>query len=117
MLASLGRLIHRRRGLVLGAWILLTIFGVFGATKMSKRWFQQFSIPGYSAYETNQRVLHTFGNGEAPPIVLVFHSSGDVTKERGIQDAVAAAQRANPGSRTSSTFSTGNRAYVSRDGH
>ena len=117
MLASLGRLVHRRRGIVLGIWILLTVFGAFGAQKMSSRWFQQFSIPGYSAYETNQRVLHTFGSGEAPPVVLVFHSSGDVTKERGIQKAVEAAGRANPGSRSSSTFSTGSRAYVSRDGH
>jgi len=102
---------------VIGGWILVTAFGAFGAQKMSKRWFQQFSIPGYSAYETNQRVLHTFGNGEAPPLVLVFHSSGDVTKQRGIQAAVVAAQNANPRSRSSSTFSTGSDAYVSADRH
>src|SRR5919201_703496 len=29
MLAGLGHLVHRRRRLVLGAWIALTIFGVF----------------------------------------------------------------------------------------
>ena len=117
MLAVLGRTIHRRRLLVIGAWILLVLFGAFGAQKMSKRWFQQFSIPGYSAYETNQNIVHTFGSGEAPPVVLVFHSSGDVTKQRGIQAAVLAAQRAAPGSRASSTFSTGSDAYVSADRH
>src|SRR5207253_6603532 len=117
MLAALGRFIHRRRLLVIGAWVLLVAFGAFGAQKMSKRWFQQFSIPGYSAYETNQKVVHTFGSGEAPPEVLVFHSSGDVTKERGIQAAVLAAQRAAPGSRSSSMFSTGSDAYVSADRH
>src|SRR5438874_6751317 len=117
MLAALGRFIHRRRLPVIGAWVLLVAFGAFGAQKMSKRWFQQFSIPGYSAYETNQKVVHTFGSGEAPPEVLVFHSSGDVTKERGIQAAVLAAQRAAPGSRSSSTFSTGSNAYASPDRH
>src|SRR5213593_2546259 len=107
MLAALGRVIHRRRLFVIGAWILLVAFGAFGAQKMSKRWFQQFSIPGYSAYETNQRIVHAFGNGEAPPVVLVFHSRGDVTRERGIQKAVLAAQGAAANSRSSSVFSTG----------
>src|SRR6266571_7360780 len=117
MLGQLAHVIHRRRWTVIGFWILLTAFGAFGAQKMSKRWFQQFSIPGYSAYETNQKILHTFGNGEAPPIVLVFRSAGDVTKQRGIERAVVAAQNANPPSRSSSFFSTGSIAYVSADRH
>jgi RND superfamily putative drug exporter len=117
MLAPLAHFIHRRRWFIVGAWVLLTAFGVFGAQKMSKRWYDQFSIPGFSAYETNQKILHTFGNGEAPPVVLVFHSAGDVTKERGIQRAVDAARAASPGSRTSSYFSTGSDAYVSADRH
>src|SRR5438874_3113106 len=117
MLAALGRFIHSHRLLVIGAWILLVAFGAFGAQKMSKRWFQQFSIPGYSAYETNQRIVHKVGSGEAPPVVLVFHSQRDVTKERGIEAAVLAAQRAAPRSRASSTFSTGSDAYVSADRH
>jgi RND superfamily putative drug exporter len=117
VLGQLAHVIHRRRWSVIGAWILLTAFGVFGAAKMSKRWYQQFSIPGYSGYETNQRVLHTFGNGEAPPLVLVFHSAGDVTKQAGIERAVVAARSVVPRSRSSSFFSTGNAAYVSADRH
>src|SRR5437773_12045187 len=117
MLAALGHTIHRRRKVVLVLWLALVAFGAFGAQQMSKRWFQQFSIPGYSAYETNQRVVHTFGNGAQPSVVLVFHSNGDVRKQRSIQHAVLAAERAVPGSRSSSTFSTGNDAYVSADRH
>jgi putative drug exporter of the RND superfamily len=117
VLGQLAHFIHRRRWFVIGAWIVLTVFGVFGVQKMSKRWFQQFSIPGYSAYQANQTILHTFGNGEAPPVVLVFHSQGDVTKQRGIEKAIVAAQTANPHSRTSSFFSTGSNAYVSADRH
>jgi putative drug exporter of the RND superfamily len=117
MLASLARFIHRHRLAMIGAWLALIVFGGFGAKQMSKRWFQQFSIPGYSAYETNQKIVHTFHNGEAPPVVLVFHSNGDVTKQRGIRQAVLAGERASRDSRSSSFFSTGNAAYVSADRH
>jgi putative drug exporter of the RND superfamily len=117
MLERLGHLVVRRRRLVIAAWVVLTLFGAFSAQQVSKRWFQSFSIPGYSAYETNQRALKTFGSGEQAPLVAVFHSQGDVTKATGIKDAITAAAGVNPGSRVSSYWSTGSRAYVSRDGH
>ena len=117
LLARLAHLIVRRRRAVIVAWILLTIFGGFSAGQVSKRWFESFSIPGYSSYEANQRTLKTFGTGEQAPLVAVFHTSGDVTKETGIAKAIAAAARINPGSRVSSFWSTGSRAYVSKDGH
>jgi RND superfamily putative drug exporter len=116
LLARLAHLIVRRRRVVLGAWIVLTLFGAFSASQVSKRWFESFSIPGYSAYEANQRTLKTFGTGEQAPLVAVFHTSGDVTKQAGIEDAIAAAAKVNPGSRVSSYWSTGSRAYVSKDG-
>ena len=84
--------------------------------RVSDRWFESFSIPGYSAYETNQKVLKTFGNGEQAPFVAVFQSDGDVTKEN-LQPAIAKAAGINPGSRVSSYASTGNDMYVSPDRH
>ena len=48
MLERLAHLIVRRRKLVIGAWIVLTLFGAFSAKQVSKRWFESFSIPGYS---------------------------------------------------------------------
>jgi putative drug exporter of the RND superfamily len=117
VLARLAHAVSRHRRAVIGAWILLTLFGAFSASQVSKRWFESFSIPGYSSYETNQRTLKTFGTGEQAPLVAVFHSDGDVTKQTGIQRAVKAAAKVNPGSRDSSYFSTGSRAYVSKDGH
>src|SRR3954471_22552529 len=116
-LASLAHAIVRHRWIVIGVWIVLTIFGAYSAGRVSDRWFQSFSIPGYSSYEANQRTLKTFGTGEQAPLVAVFHSDGDVTKAKAIAAAVAAAAAVNPGSRTSSYFSTGSRAYVSKDGH
>src|SRR5438034_7929367 len=113
----LARTVIRRRRVVVGVWLALTIFGAYSAARVSKRWFESFSIPGYSAYEANQRTLHTFGTGEQAPLVAVFHSDGDVTKVSGIDAAIAAAAGVNPGSRVSSYWSTGSRAYVSKDGH
>jgi putative drug exporter of the RND superfamily len=117
MLARLGHFVARRRRWVIAVWIVLTAFGAFSAQKVSSRWYQSFSIPGYSAYEANQRTLHVFGSGENAPLVAVFHAKGDVTKLTALQHAVDAAAAVNPGSRTSSYWTTGSRAYVSTDGH
>jgi RND superfamily putative drug exporter len=117
MLAKLAHVIVRRRRLVIGVWLLLTLFGAFSAQQVSKRWYQSFSIPGYSAYEANKRTLERFGTGMQAPLVAVFHTSGDITKSTGLEKAVDAAANVNPGSRTSSYWSTGSRAFVSKDGH
>jgi putative drug exporter of the RND superfamily len=116
-LASLAHFIVRHRRVVIGTWVVLTLFGAFSASQVSKRWFESFSIPGYSSYEANQQTLQTFGTGEQAPLVAVFHSAGDVTKATGIKAAISAAAKVNKGSRVSSYWSTGSRAYVSEDGH
>src|SRR5271157_4679511 len=102
MLERLAHLIVRRRRAVIGVWIVLTLIGAYAAGAVSKRWYQSFSIPGYSAYEANQRTLAQFGSGEQPPLVAVFHTTGDITKQTGIVKAVAAAAAVNKGSRVSS---------------
>ena len=117
MLERLAHLVIRRRRWVVLAWIALTLFGLFTTTRLSDRWFESFSIPGYSAYEANQRALKTFGTGEQAPLVAVFRSSGDVTQEKGIEAAVAKAAAVNPGSRVSSYLTTGSSGYVSKDRH
>src|SRR5215210_6046608 len=114
MLARLAHLVHRRRGLVVAVWVALTAFGAFATMRVADRWFESFSIPGYSAYETNQKTVKTFGTGERAPLVAVFQSGGDVTKED-LQPAIAKAAAVNPGSRTSSYFDSRNDMYVSKD--
>ena len=117
MLARLAHVIVRRRRWVIGAWIALSLFGAFSASQVSKRWFQSFSIPGYSAYEANKRTLERFGTGMQAPLVAVFHTTGDVTKATGIEQAIAKAAAVNRHSRVASYWSTGSRAFVSKDGH
>jgi RND superfamily putative drug exporter len=117
MLARLTHVITRHRWLVIGTWIVLTVFGAFAAGQVSKRWYQSFSIPGKSAYEANQRTLKRFGTGVRPPNVVVFHTGGDATKSDAIKLAMQRAAATMPGARTSSYFSTGNTMYVSADRH
>jgi putative drug exporter of the RND superfamily len=119
-LTALGRLAHfivRHRWPVIAVWVVLTLFGGVAAGKLSKRWYQSFSIPGKPAYEASQRTLHAFGVGVRPPNVVVFHTSGDATKSTAIENAMKRAAATMPGALTSSYFSTHNLMYVSRDRH
>ena len=114
---SLAHLVYRRKWVVIGIWIVLTAFGAFSAGQVSKRWFESFSIPGYSAYEANQRMVKTFGSGENAPLVVVITGKGKIVDTAGVKQAIADAVAANPGSRSSSYFTTGSSLYVSKDGH
>jgi putative drug exporter of the RND superfamily len=116
VLARLAHLVHRRRGRFVALWVVLTIFGLFATSRVADRWFESFSIPGYSAYETNQKTVKTFGTGEQAPLVAVFHSSGDVTKQN-LEPAIDKAAAINPGSRVSSYFDTHDDLFVSADRH
>ena len=106
--------VHHRR-LVIGVWILLTVFGGFSAVKVGNRWLEDFSIPGASGYEADQRAVAKLGNGELFPYVLVFRADQDVTKVPGVETAIEKVAAANPGSRVSSFFNTGDDVYVSDD--
>ncbi len=119
LLARLAHVIMRRRKAIALVWVALTFFGAFAAGKVSDRWFQSFSIPGYSAYEANQRTLKTFGTGEQAPLVGVFQSKEDLTKlnRDEMTNALRVGANVNPGSRISSYWTTGNLAYVSKDKH
>jgi RND superfamily putative drug exporter len=115
----LAHAVIRRRRIVFALWIVLSILGAAMAGGIADRLSQQFSIPGYSAYEANKRIFAENHTGRNYPLVPVFRSaSGDVTKQRGLEQRIAAAAKANPGSRVSSYFNTGaSAAYVSKDRH
>jgi putative drug exporter of the RND superfamily len=117
MLTRLAHLIMRHRWAVIGAWLVLTLFGGFAAAKVSSRWLQSFSIPGYSAYEASQRTIDRFGTGERPPNLVVFQTNEDATRSKAIPAAMQRAAKTSPGARTSSYFSTRSDAYVSKDRH
>ena len=113
---TLARATIRGRWFFVGLWILLTIAGAMATGKLADRWFEQFSIPGYSAYEANQRTLETFGTGRQYPLVAVFTvANADIRDQVGIEKAIAAGAAVNKGSRVSSWFSTKDDTFVSAD--
>jgi putative drug exporter of the RND superfamily len=116
-LGRLGHFTARHRWWVIGAWVVLTLFGGFAAGQLSSRWYQSLSVPGKPAYEASQRTLKAIGVGDRAPSVVVFHTSGDATKNPAIEQAMQRAAASMPGARTSSYFSTGGQMYVSRDRH
>jgi RND superfamily putative drug exporter len=114
----LAHFVIRKRRLVIAAWIVLTLFGAFSAAQVSNRWLESFSIPGYSAYEANQRVVKKLGSGEVSPLVVVLKADRDITTTPGVEKAFEAAAAARgPGSRVSSYFTTHDDAYLSKDQH
>src|SRR5437588_3474601 len=117
MMERLARAVMAHRKRVIFAWLALTIFGAFAAKQVSTRWLEQFSIPGYSAYETNQKTLKMFGTGEQAPQIAVLTASGDVTRVPGVKQALAKVAAEWSLYRTSSYFTTGSDAYVSKDRH
>ena len=106
--------VHHRR-LVIGVWILLTAFGGFSAGQVADRWLEDFSIPGASGYEANQRAVAELGNGELYPYVIALRADEDVTQIRGVEETIEKTAAASAGSRVSSFFNTGDDVYVSDD--
>jgi RND superfamily putative drug exporter len=114
----LARLVIRRKFTVIGVWFLLVVAGAAAAANITDRWFQSFSIPGFSAYEANQRVLKTFGSGEQAPLVAVLTSPDrDITQVTGVKEAITAAAAPLVGGRVGSWFETKDDMYVSKDRH
>src|SRR5262245_27237599 len=116
-MTALARVVLRHRRAVVAAWVVLTLFGAYAAGAVSSRWLEQFSIPGYSAYESNQRALKIFGTGAQAPHVAVFTARGDVTRTPGLERAIAGLRADFPRYRVGSWYSTRSDAYVSRDRH
>lgn len=118
MLPRMERLAHyvaHHRRLVIVIWVVLTAFGAYSAGRVAERWTQDFSVPGAPGHEADRRALAKLGNGEVFPFVLVLRADGDVTKVPGVEQAIATTAAANPGSRVSSFFDTGDEVYVSDD--
>ena len=117
-LASLARFTTRHRWLVIGVWVLLTLFGGYAAGQLSSRWYQSLAVPGQPAYEAGQRTLAAFGAGVRSPNTVVFHSaSADLGSSPQVRAAMSRVSKAAPGALTSSYFSTGDPMYLSQDRH
>jgi putative drug exporter of the RND superfamily len=116
---ALARIVLRHRWPIVAVWFLLTAAGAFAAGKLADRWFESFSIPGFPAYEANQRAVDTFGSGEQPPLIAVLSAPDrEITAVEGLEQAIDAAVAVMPAqTRVGSWFDAQAPMYVSADGH
>ena len=123
-MAPLTRWVLAHKKTVVVSWILLTVAGIMAAGPASKALDQKFSVPNKEGWETNEAIAAKYngtGGDTSPLLPVVTLPAGksvdspqvksDLNK---LDDTLA---KTLPGSRVASYASTGNKAFVSDDGH
>ncbi len=123
-MSSLTRWVLAHKKTVVISWVLLTIAGIMAAGPASRALDQKFSVPNKEGWETNQAIAAKYngtGGDTSPLLPVVTLPQGksvdspqvkrDLTR---LDDQLA---KTLPGSRVASYASTGDRAFVSDDGH
>jgi putative drug exporter of the RND superfamily len=114
----LADLILAHKRVVAALWLLLALLGFATLTRSTGALTRRYDLPGYSGYEASQTIARTYGSGgESQPLVAVVHVSGGVAAHRAeLAAALARVGGALPGARIASYASTGDAAFLSRDG-
>ena len=123
-MASLTRWVLAHKRTVVVSWILLTIAGIMAAGPASKALDQKFSVPNKEGWETNEAIAAKYNGtgGDTSPLLPVVTIPKDQSVDspqvksdlHKLDDSLA---KTLPGSRVASYASTGDKAFVSDDGH
>src|SRR5690242_19071702 len=118
-LETVTRWVLAHKALVTIFWIVLTLAGFYGSSKVSDQLDEQFSMPASPAYAVNQEINERFGGGgDATPLVAVATlPAGENVRDPGVRSDLRQVERkltaVLPGTRVASYGSTGEAAYVS----
>ena len=122
-MASFTRWVLAHRRLIAGFWILITFVGIATSGAATKAMDQKFTVPGREGFETNQDIARNYqgtgGNGSPLVPVVTLGQGRNVNSAearndlKGVENRIA---QALPGSRVAGYGSTGDRAFVSKDG-
>jgi RND superfamily putative drug exporter len=122
-MTALTRWVLSHRKLVVAFWLIVTFIGIATAGPATRAMNQKFSVPGREGWEANVQIqkLYRGTGGNAAPLVPVVQLPAGRTVEtaavraelRGVEDKLRAAL---PGARIAGYGSTGDTAFVSRDG-
>jgi putative drug exporter of the RND superfamily len=114
-------LAHKRTVVI--TWLALTIAGIMAAGPASDALKSEFSIPGKESWKTNVEIAqryHGDRNGSSPLLPVVTLPKGETVNSPGVRADLerldGRLERALPGSRIASYASTGDKAFVSKDG-
>src|SRR3954462_10934962 len=122
MMTSITRWVLSHRRLVIAFWILTTVVGLATVSQSSSSFDQKFSVPGREGWQTGQRIkeIYKTGGENLPLLPIVTLPAGKTVDSPGVRaqraDIDRRAAKAIPGARVASFASTGDRAFVSKDG-
>jgi putative drug exporter of the RND superfamily len=120
MIASTTSWVLRHKRLVIGFWIVLTLVGGATSGAATKAMKQKFSVPGKEGWEANKAIQQDFHGtgGNSAPLMPVVTLKGDARGARADLGALERMVRTTlPGARVAGYGSTGDPAFVSKDGH
>jgi RND superfamily putative drug exporter len=116
----MARLVLRHRLLTGAAWLAVLAAGLIGVGHVSGRLSLQTSLPGQPAYVTNQQILHRYGMDGAQhplvPVVTLPPGQDAATSRAALGRAFSEVAGAQQGTSVLSFPSTGNPAFIGRDG-
>src|SRR4051812_14932212 len=119
MISSITSFVLAHKRLVIGFWIVLTIVGGAASGPASKAMDQKFSVPGKEGWEANKEIEQRFHGtgGNASPLVPVVALKGSAADSRSELAALeGTVKKTLPGARVAGYGSTGDKAFISKDG-
>jgi putative drug exporter of the RND superfamily len=121
--SSLTRWVLAHKRTVVIGWIFLTIAGVMAAGPATDALDPEFSVPNKEGWETNQTIAQQYrgtGGDTMPLVPVVTLPKGTSADSPAVKTDLAKLdtrlERALPGSRLASYASTGDSAFLSKDG-
>src|SRR4051812_29220573 len=120
MISTITARVLRHKRLVIGFWIVLTLVGGATSGAATKAMKQKFSVPGKEGWEANKEIAKTFRGtgGNSAPLVPVVTLKGGALSARGeLAGLERKVREALPGARVAGYGSTGDKAFLSKDGH
>ena len=122
MMVSITRWVLSHRRLVIAFWAVMTVVGLATVNKAANSFDQRFSVPGREGWQTSEQIkaIYKTGGENLPVLPVVQLPRGKTVDSPGVKAQLAAidarAAKAIPGARIASYASTGDRAFVSKDG-
>jgi RND superfamily putative drug exporter len=119
---AISRFVLRHKGVVVVFWLAVLVAGGAASAKLSSRLSPQFALPGAASYQANQQILRLYGNGgNGNPEVAVVRlppgqNAGSPAMRQALGRAFAAVTTRLSGLRVADYASTGDRAFLGRDG-
>src|SRR3954466_6728543 len=120
MISSITQWVVKHRRLVIAFWAVLIFIGGAAAGPASKAMDQKFSVPGKEGWEANKEIeqrFHGTGGNAGPLVPVVALKSGNAaTTRRDLQRLEQTVKRTLPRARVAGYGSTGDNAFVSKNG-